>query len=318
MLLCIKGENDLKYDGVFEGGGVKGIAFVGALTYLEEKGYVVEKVAGTSAGAIIAALLAAGYTTKELKEIMLSVNFELFADKSLMQSIPIIGEGLGILINKSICLGDAFENWMSKLLITKGKKTFSDIGYDKESRLKIVASDVTRRKMIILPEDIAEYGIEPKNLEIAKAVRMSMSIPFYFKPIIIEYKNNTNYIVDGGLLSNYPIWMFDVKTIPRWPSFGFKLLEPSTRKKSIFKNSTVAYLIDVISTALETNDEAYIRNEDNVRTIGIPTLGVETTEFNISKERKLELFQSGYDSAKIFIEKWNFERYKNKYRMGNQ
>ncbi|MBY6946558.1 patatin-like phospholipase family protein [Clostridium botulinum] len=70
-----------KFDAVFEGGGVKGVAFVGAIAKLEEEGYSIERCAGTSAGAIISALLAAGYTSSEVKEIMLNTDYNNFLDK---------------------------------------------------------------------------------------------------------------------------------------------------------------------------------------------------------------------------------------------
>jgi NTE family protein len=68
-------------DAVFEGGGVKGIGLVGAIAATEEKRYQFVNVAGTSAGAIIAALIAAGYGAKELREIMRSLDYSKFKDK---------------------------------------------------------------------------------------------------------------------------------------------------------------------------------------------------------------------------------------------
>ena len=68
-----------------------------------------------------------------------------------------------------------------------------------------------------------KYNIDPLNFSIAKAVRMSISIPFIFKPILIEDNNNSSFMVDGGLISNFPVWLFDVEGIPRWPTFGLRL-----------------------------------------------------------------------------------------------
>ena len=82
--------------------------------------------------------------------------------------------------------------------------------------------------MLILPDDISRYGIDPMEFEIAKAVRMSISIPLYFKPIKFSYENGCSFIVDGGILSNFPIWIFDVEGIPRWPTFGLKLVGNSS------------------------------------------------------------------------------------------
>src|SRR5260370_34948133 len=79
----------LKFDGVFEGGGVKGIGLVGALAHLEEQGYQPVNLAGTSAGAIVAALHAAGYSARELKDIIAGLDFRKFEDTSGIGRIPI-------------------------------------------------------------------------------------------------------------------------------------------------------------------------------------------------------------------------------------
>ena len=72
----------MKADIVCEGGGVKGIALLGAIYYLEEKGYTFQNFAGTSAGAIVSSLLAVGYTGKELKELLLNIKFTDFYEKN--------------------------------------------------------------------------------------------------------------------------------------------------------------------------------------------------------------------------------------------
>ena len=79
----------MKIDGVFEGGGVRGIAHVGAICALAEKGYEWERVAGTSAGAIIAALVAAGYSCSELKTIITDIDYNKFTKKTFIDKIPL-------------------------------------------------------------------------------------------------------------------------------------------------------------------------------------------------------------------------------------
>src|SRR3954453_13731963 len=78
-------------DLVFEGGGVKGIAMVGALSVLEEHGYKPQNVAGTSAGAIVATLLAAGYTAAELRDLISNQDFSEFMDTNWVGHIPMAG-----------------------------------------------------------------------------------------------------------------------------------------------------------------------------------------------------------------------------------
>jgi NTE family protein len=210
----------LKTDAVFEGGGIRGLGFVGAICCFEEWGYTFESIAGTSAGAIIAALLSVGYTGSELKDIIFDTDFNKFCDKDKLQSIPFIGRLLGLIFEKGLYSGNYFENWINELLKAKGKTKFQDITVNGKCKLKIIASDISNKNIIILPDDIQKYGIDPKKFNISTAVRMSMSIPFFFKPVIVKYNKEKSYIVDGGLLSNFPIWIFDVNNKPRWPTFG--------------------------------------------------------------------------------------------------
>ncbi|KRQ87398.1 Patatin-like phospholipase [Caloramator mitchellensis] len=305
------------FDAVFEGGGVKGIGIVGALCYLEDIGYKVKKVAGTSAGAIIAALLAAGYSAYEIKRILMNFDFRRILDKDSIQSIPIVGSAAGIIFEKGVYSGDYFEDWISVLLEVKGVRKFKDVYKDGEFLLKIIATDITKKEILVLPDDLKKYGIDPMEFDIAKAVRMSISIPFFFKPVKLEYNHKFSYIVDGGVLSNFPVWIFDVEGVPRWPTFGFKLVEPNLTEEKNDGSNIIRYTLDIIATMIEENDLRYIKNKDFVRTITIPSMDVKTIDFDLSASKKLKLFNSGYTSAKKFIESWDFQKYIEKYRMND-
>ncbi len=137
------------------------------------------------------------------------------------------------------------------MLAAKGKTKFRDVMFEGRRRLKIIASDITRKRIMILPDDLPQYGIDPMEFEIAEAVRMSTAIPLFYEPVILKYNrpmgtssaslkrahkrkfsaaenirrmrynNCESYIVDGGVMSNFPVWIFDVEGTPRWPTFGF-------------------------------------------------------------------------------------------------
>ena len=171
-------------DLVCKGGGVKGIALVGALSYFEECGYVWKKVAGTSVGAIIASLVAVGYSASEIKDIMYNLDYKKFTDKNALQSVPFVGSLLSLFYCKGIYAGDYVENFLREKFELKGKKYFKDIYENNESKLKVIATDVTNHKLVVLPYDLIKYNIDPMEFEIAKAVRMSLSIPFFFNPSI--------------------------------------------------------------------------------------------------------------------------------------
>ena len=246
-------------DLVCKGGGVKGIALVGALSYFEECGYVWKKVAGTSVGAIIASLVAVGYSASEIKDIMYNLDYKKFTDKNALQSVPFVGSLLSLFYCKGIYAGDYVENFLREKFELKGKKYFKDIYENNESKLKVIATDVTNHKLVVLPDDLVKYNIDPMEFEIAKAVRMSLSIPFFFNPVILNKNENPSYIVDGGLLSNFPIWIFDVNDKPRWPTFGFNLFNDVESTPSNCQ-SLIPFLIDVVETSLDTSEQIYFKD----------------------------------------------------------
>jgi NTE family protein len=313
----------LKADAVFEGGGVKGVGLVGAVTVAEEKGYLLENVAGTSAGAIVAALIAAGYTGPEMKEILKELDYNRFKDASLIDRVPLLGPLTSLVLEKGIYEGDFLLKWIKGLLKAKGIETFGDLILENHKgeeqyqfKLQVIASDITRGRMLVLPQGINDYGIIAEDLSVALAVRMSMSIPFFFEPIKLRdvKTGDISYIVDGGLLSNFPVWLFDTREgIPEWPTFGFKLAEPEEGQPNKIRGP-ISLLTSLFATMMEAHDARYIEDEHFIRTIAIPTLGVKTTEFDISPERSEALYQSGRQAAEKFFDGWDFGQYVNKYR----
>jgi len=317
----------LKADAVFEGGGVKGIGLVGAVVVAEEQGHQWVNVAGTSAGAIVAALLAAGYKATEIKKILEELDYNKFKDASTLDKIPAIGPIASIVFEKGIYEGKFFESWIRGLLWQKKVETFNDLIIDEyrdderyRFKLRVIASDISRGRLLVLPQDVVDFGIRPEDLNVAAAVRMSMSIPFFYEPIKLRNMktNQISYIVDGGILSNFPVWLFDSEgEIPEWPTFGFKLVEPEQEREIPHQvKGPISLLTALFSTMMEAHDARYIKDNQFVRTIPIPTLGVGTTEFDISQEKSEALYQSGREAAESFFDIWNFTKYIEKYRRG--
>ena len=318
-------KTNLKADAVFEGGGVKGIGLVGAVAVAEEKGYQWVNMAGTSAGAIVAALLAAGYGAAELKAVMQELDYRRFKDASFGDKIPLVGPIASLVFEKGIYEGKYFENWMRELLRKKNGETFSDLILEEYKddeqyrfKLRVIAADISRGRLLVLPQDAVDFGIRPEDLNVAAAVRMSMSIPFFYEPIELRdmKTNQVSYIVDGGVLSNFPVWLFDTEgSVPKWPTFGFKLVEPEEGSPHRVRGP-ISLLAALFSTMMEAHDARYIEDENFTRTIPIPTLGIKTTEFDISRERSEALHQSGREAAEKFFATWNFNAYAAKYRKG--
>ncbi len=147
---------------------------------------------------------------------------------------------------------------------------------------------------------------------------MSMSIPYFYEPVILQYRDSAgkaqkSVIVDGGLLSNFPVWLFDSKGVPEWPTFGFKLVEPGSCAPAKIRGP-LSMLRALFATMMEAHDARYIEDQNFARTVPIPTLGVGTVDFDLNRRRSGELFDAGYSSAQKFFEGWNFERYILAYR----
>ncbi len=304
-------------DAVIEGGGVKAIGLVGAIYEAEQQGYKWRRLAGTSAGSIIATLLAAGYTAQELKKEMMSLDFSKFTQKNMYQCIPVAGDFLNLMHHYGIYSSDYIEKWVSDKLHVKGIRTFRDL----DTTLYIIASDITSGEILVLPNDLKNYGIDPDSFEIAKAVRMSSSIPYFFQPVKLKIeeqrKKEIHYIVDGGLLSNFPVWIFDNEQTPRWPTFGFRLVsEKSGQPHKI--NGLLSLSYALISTMIEAHDSYHIKEQDFVRTMMVPTLGIKATDFHITKKQSEELFEAGVQSGKRFFDSWSFHQYVIKYRVKNK
>lgn len=303
----------MKANLVCMGGGVKGIALVGAICYLEEQGYEWEYIAGTSVGAITTSLVAVGYTGKELKDILSKVDYNLFNDKDFIQSIPLVGEIIGFLKDKAVCSGNYIEKFLGELFKAKGKVKFKDISENGVCKLKILATDIMKKELVILPDDLVNYNIDPMEFEIAKAVRMSCSIPFYYKPVRLKCDGGATYIVDGVLMSNFPIWIFNNKNTKNIPTVGLKLQKSSDGKKCVKRLSMISYIIKIIETMLSENEENYICDKKYVKTIEIPTMGICATDFTLTDKEMKALYESGYNTAKQFIHTDEFRHYIDKF-----
>ncbi|MDP4163688.1 MAG: patatin-like phospholipase family protein, partial [Bacillota bacterium] len=170
----------MEIDGVFSGGGIKGFALIGALAELEERGFTFKRVAGTSAGSIVAALIAAGYTSEEIFDQLCVLDLTKFLDARRMLIPFPFAKWLLVYWRLGLYKGKELENWLEKKLEAKGFKTFSDLP---AQALRVIASDLTNGRLVVLPDDLDKYGIDPGSFSIARAIRMSCSIPYFFEPV---------------------------------------------------------------------------------------------------------------------------------------
>ncbi len=324
-------------DLVCEGGGVKGIGLAGAYSLLEERGFQAKNVAGTSAGAITAALLAAGCGADDMRKIVFELDFRQFMDKGWEDRIPLAGYPTSLLKDQGLYEGDVFLEWIREQLADRSVKTFADLRTGDDDprwayRLQVITSDVTARRLLVLPRDAATLGIDPDELEVALAVRASMSIPIFFEPlrIVNERENREHLLVDGALLSNFPVWLFDCDPgqEPEWPTFGLRLVEaeptqttvadrlPAPERAPRGAKGLFELLTALAFTMMEAHDRYYVEQEHWARTIPIETLGVGVTQFDLSQERKQALYDSGRRAAETFLSTWDFQAYVSEFRKG--
>ncbi len=294
----------MKLDGVFSGGGIKGIALIGAYEEIEKRGYQFDRVAGASAGAIIAALIAAQYSSKEIYQILDELNLEMLLDERKTILPFAVTKWILLYWRLGLFKGNALEEWLTEILAKKGLRTFADLP---TQQLRVVASDLTSGRMIVLPDDLIQYGIEPSSFSIAKAVRMSCSLPYFFEPVRLKGRHECNIIVDGGVLSNFPMWLFDRENIKKVrPVLGIQL---SNQLKDIPKNkidNAIQLFGALFETMKDAHDARYISRKDAKNIIFIPSDGFSTTEFSLSDEKKQLLMQHGRESAKKFFSKWSY------------
>lgn len=199
---------------VFEGGGVKGAAYVGALQVLEQKGILanVERVGGTSAGAINAVLIGLGFSIAETDTFLKDPNlFKSFEDSD----IGFFRDTWRLINDFGWCKGDVFHNWISDRIAEKTgnpKATFADVDKMRHKTqfksLYLIGTNLSTASYEVFSAE------DTPDMSVADAARISMSIPLFFKAIKKKRKDNPqirDIYVDGGVLNNYPVRLFDRK-----------------------------------------------------------------------------------------------------------
>lgn len=290
-------------DGVFSGGGIKGLALIGAYQAIEERGLRFKRVAGTSAGAIVAAFIAAGYSSNELKDIMEEANIKKLLDPNAGISIPFI-KWFRIYYRLGLYKGAVLENWIEQKLKARGIYTFADLP---EKSLRVIASDLSNGRLLVLPDDLEKYGIAPETFPVARAIRMSASLPYFFEPVKLRSLEGISLLVDGGVLSNFPMWLFDRENVKKIrPVIGVKLSHNSIERPKNKVNNAIELYSALFQTMKDAHDSRYISRKHEKNIIFIPTEGVQTTEFELSKEKKNELIQMGKYQGELFLKKWTY------------
>jgi predicted acylesterase/phospholipase RssA len=362
----------MEFDLVFEGGGAKGIVFVGAVQEFEALGHTADRLLGTSAGAITATLLAAGYTSEQMLAALneqedgkpVFVGFMgvpgPFTEKEVAESatmdflraidLPLVPEFLERKFDAALVhllsrsekyrhlfsfverggwyIADRFRSWLTAKLDTGevagkprrfGSMTLAEFHAATGRELALVAADTTNQGILVLNHRTAP------RCPVVWAARMSMSIPFVWQEVEWSpdwgtYRGRDvsgHTIVDGGVLSNFPIELFvsgephvtnlmgekrsqnvmgllidetlEVLNAPAPPAKG----SPSAlgRLKTIAR---IKRLVDTITTA---HDKEIIESLSDL-VVRMPARGYGTTEFDMSEPRRAALVAAGRQSMR--------------------
>jgi NTE family protein len=166
--------------------------------------------------------------------------------------------------------------------------------------------------MIILPDDLPDYTDEAgkpfdkDSFPLVEAVRMSMSYPFLFTPVVLHREGRPVYVVDGGLLSNFPIWLFDSPN-PKRPTWGFRLHGGSSVDEGLPYRKiprplwAVPLLKAMFSAATKAWDREQMEQVVSARTVSIPTHQISTTDFGLTKSDADALYAWGVNAAHDFF-----------------
>ncbi|CAN5521033.1 hypothetical protein BH10BAC1_BH10BAC1_20790 [soil metagenome] len=310
---------------VFEGGGVKGIAYGGALEVLNNMNIVknIERVAGTSAGAINAAMLALGYTSAEVSKIIAETNFKDFEDGTLFSEV------FGITKKYGWYKGDKFKEWMGKYIKEKtgsSETTFKQLALLNRAngfkQLYVISTNLTRQQSMIFSHEPNHFP----DTSIKDAVRMSMSIPLYFHSVM---KDNEVW-VDGGVSWNYAVNLFDneqyvakkensekvsyntdASYVFNHETLGFRLdstkvieyNKDNWKSEPVKINNIKDYAVGLVNFLMEMANKKHLHQNDWNRTVFIDTLDVKTTDFKLSPAKIQELLASGRTGVNEYF-KW--------------
>ena len=320
---------------VFEGGGVKGIAYVGAMQVMEKHGALeyISRVGGTSAGAINALIYALGYDLSEQSNILDSTDFSKFRDSSWF-----IGNIQRLIKKFGWYKGDYFQNWIGDLIQEKLRKrnaTFKDLKDSGRPDLYVIGTNLTTRYAEVFSHE------RHADMPLDMAVRISMSIPMFFASV--RYGSRKDVYVDGGVIMNYPVKLFDREKYidmineayaaqPRsyYDKENKVFLEMKQgRSPYVFNKQTLGLRLDtqeeialfrydeppkekpvdgftdyvgaLLGSVTQVQNNQHIHGDDWQRTLYINTLDVSTTDFGLTDEKKAELIESGIKCAETYF-----------------
>lgn len=316
----------MQADLVLEGGGARGVALGGAVAGLADGGVVPRRIAGTSAGAIAAVLLAAGMSPQRLAQVTEDLDLAALLPRRPVTALGAVGRGLATLLELGLHDHRPLKAWLSEQLDDLGAVRFGDVREDDpgsslpprhRSRLVVVVADIARRRRVLLPWDLPDYGLDPDRFRLVDAVAASAAIPLVFEPVRLplpadapvagDARRPEAVWVDGGLTSNYAIDVFDRTDgrPPRWPTIGVKLSARPTDPAPVrTPRGPVATARATLETAITAGDARLLDDPRVVeRTVFVDAGDVDPLAVDLPATRRAELTRRGRDAATAFLDR---------------
>jgi NTE family protein len=306
-------------DLVLGGGGVKGLAHIGVLLALEEAGYDVVRVAGSSAGAVVGAMAIAGVPAAEVRERFAELDFTGFVLADVVERFS-SARAIGRLVSRWSPDPTDPLAWIEAVLSEQGVKTFRDLAVDdpdsrdppeRRYRLVVRCLDIVQRRVVRLPWDYERYGLDPDAQSVAQAVRASMSIPFVYDPVPIGERDGEplGLLIDGGLTSGFPVNILDRQDggPAGWPTFGVRLL-PRPPGAGHLPAGELELAGMVIQALLDSSDLLEpLTACDERRTVRLDVSDVSALDVGVAEER--DLVEEGAEAMRRFLADWDEEAY---------
>lgn len=308
---------------VFEGAGIRGIAYGGVLKVLEQNNMVkdIRKTGGTSAGAITAVALSIGYRAGEIDSLIYHTNFKKFNDGRNL----FLGGTHRLFKKFGWYRGKKFTEWMGKVIAAKTGNadiTFEELYQKGYKELYITGTCLNRQELIVFSRH--NYPL----MSVKDAVRISMSIPLYFEAVWID-KNGRTYakggkdldlMVDGGVLANFPIQMLDTiienKRIPNMKTIGIRIDSDGQIAADQKDKKLIAYPVlkmkdyagAFYTILLENSNRISLTDEDWKRTVSVSSKNIGPRIKKLSPHQKELLIKSGEDAMTRFLYKQSQKR----------
>lgn len=295
---------------VFEGGGVRGIAYTGALSALEQRGTLrqIERVGGTSVGAITALLVALNYSANEMKVILADLNIGQFNDGRWF----FVGGFNRMNRQYGWYRGERFERWLENLINRKTgnpRLTFGELHRRRADQplrdLYVTGTNLSTQRAVVFSHE------RTPNMALATAVRISMSVPLYFGAVLLDERNQVvlrprrgqpyQVLVDGGITANYPLDLFDTNGQPNLQTLGLKLERPEQIGQYQTNTEIAPYSIHSLGDytsafynyIIENLNRRWPMADEQRRTIYISTESITPRVRRMSESDKMKLFESG-------------------------